>query len=438
MKRGVNMVKTIQNNHLFWDGCDTTALAKEYGTPLYVYSETAIVNECRELREHFINKYEKVRVAYASKAMNILAILKIIEREGLCLDVVSGGELYTAMVANFPAEKIEFNGNNKSLEELAMALDYGVGRIIVDSLQELDWLIQLCQEKKTTAKILFRITPEVQVATHAFISTGQTDSKFGIPLKPEILFPLIEKAIQAPEIQFYGLHFHIGSQLKENETHLTAAQTALNYVLEIKERFQYEVLELNYGGGFGVRYLSEDTRPSYAYFLDPLMALTQKFCQTHGLQMPTIVIEPGRSIVAEAGITLHEIGSIKEIPNVRKYVAIDGGMTDNIRPGLYEAQYSGMLANKAEEEKTEKVTIAGKACESTDILIKDIFLPPVKTGDIFATFSTGAYGYAMASNYNKIPIPAVVIAKEGQASLVVKRQTYQQIIQNEQIPDYLA
>ncbi|MBM7709036.1 diaminopimelate decarboxylase [Enterococcus lemanii] len=432
------MVKTIQNNHLFWDGCDTTALAKEYGTPLYVYSETAIVNECRELREHFINKYEKVRVAYASKAMNILAILKIIEREGLCLDVVSGGELYTAMVANFPAEKIEFNGNNKSLEELAMALDYGVGRIIVDSLQELDWLIQLCQEKKTTAKILFRITPEVQVATHAFISTGQTDSKFGIPLKPEILFPLIEKAIQAPEIQFYGLHFHIGSQLKENETHLTAAQTALNYVLEIKERFQYEVLELNYGGGFGVRYLSEDTRPSYAYFLDPLMALTQKFCQTHGLQMPTIVIEPGRSIVAEAGITLHEIGSIKEIPNVRKYVAIDGGMTDNIRPGLYEAQYSGMLANKAEEEKTEKVTIAGKACESTDILIKDIFLPPVKTGDIFATFSTGAYGYAMASNYNKIPIPAVVIAKEGQASLVVKRQTYQQIIQNEQIPDYLA
>lgn len=432
------MVKTIQNNHLFWDGCDTTALAKEYGTPLYVYSETAIVNECRELREHFINKYEKVRVAYASKAMNILAILKIIEREGLCLDVVSGGELYTAMVANFPAEKIEFNGNNKSLEELAMALDYGVGRIIVDSLQELDWLIQLCQEKKTTAKILFRITPEVQVATHAFISTGQTDSKFGIPLKPEILFPLIEKAIQAPEIQFYGLHFHIGSQLKENETHLTAAQTALNYVLEIKERFKYEVLELNYGGGFGVRYLSEDTRPSYAYFLDPLMALTQKFCQTHGLQMPTIVIEPGRSIVAEAGITLHEIGSIKEIPNVRKYVAIDGGMTDNIRPGLYEAQYSGMLANKAEEEKTEKVTIAGKACESTDILIKDIFLPPVKTGDIFATFSTGAYGYAMASNYNKIPIPAVVIAKEGQASLVVKRQTYQQIIQNEQIPDYLA
>lgn len=432
------MVKTIQNNHLFWDGCDTTALAKEYGTPLYVYSETAIVNECRELREHFINKYEKVRVAYASKAMNILAILKIIEREGLCLDVVSGGELYTAMVANFPAEKIEFNGNNKSLEELAMALDYGVGRIIVDSLQELDWLIQLCQEKKTTAKILFRITPEVQVATHAFISTGQTDSKFGIPLKPEILFPLIEKAIQAPEIQFYGLHFHIGSQLKENETHLTAAQTALNYVLEIKERFQYEVLELNYGGGFGVRYLSEDTRPSYAYFLDPLMALTQKFCQTHGLQMPTIVIEPGRSIVAEAGITLHEVGSIKEIPNVRKYVAIDGGMTDNIRPGLYEAQYSGMLANKAKEEKTEKVTIAGKACESTDILIKDIFLPPVKTGDIFATFSTGAYGYAMASNYNKIPIPAVVIAKEGQASLVVKRQTYQQIIQNEQIPDYLA
>lgn len=431
------MMKTIQDNHLFWDGCDTVALAKEYGTPLYVYSETAIVNECKELRESFINRYENVRVAYASKAMNILAFLKIIEREGLCLDVVSGGELYTAITANFPAEKIEFNGNNKSLEELKMALDYGVGRIIVDSLQELDWLIQLCQEKETTAKILFRITPEVQVDTHAFISTGQTDSKFGIPLKAEILFPLIEKAIEAPEIDFYGLHFHIGSQLKENETHLTAAKTALNYLLEIKERFRYEVKELNYGGGFGVRYLAEDTRPSYAYFLEPLMALTQQFCQAHELSVPTIVIEPGRSIVAEAGITLHEVGSIKEIPDVRKYVAIDGGMTDNIRPGLYGAKYTGMLANKAEEEKVEMVTIAGKACESTDILIKDIMLPAIETGDIFATFSTGAYGYAMASNYNKIPIPAVVLVKDGHADLVVKRQTYQQIIQNEIIPDSL-
>ncbi|MHC5268282.1 diaminopimelate decarboxylase [Enterococcus sp. LJL98] len=427
-------MKTIKNNHLYWDGCDTVALAKNYGTPLYVVSETAIVAECQALQTDFIQKYENVRVAYASKAFNTLAMLKIVEREGLCLDVVSGGELYTAIAADYPAEKIEFNGNNKSLDELRMALEYGVGRIIVDSLQELQWLIALCQEKQTKANILFRITPEVEVATHDFISTGQKDSKFGIPLEEEILFSLINQAIEAPEIEFYGLHFHIGSQLATNDTHLLAAETALHLVLKIKEVFDYELKELNYGGGFGVRYLPEDTRQPYQYFLDPLMALTDSFCEKHQLTRPTIVIEPGRSIVAEAGITLHQIGSIKEVPGVRKYVAIDGGMTDNIRPGLYEAKYTGMLANKAAEPEEEVVTIAGKACESTDILIKDLALPKVETGDLFATFSTGAYGYSMASNYNKLCIPAVVLVNDGKAEVIVQRQTYQQLIQNERVP----
>lgn len=432
------MIKTIKNNHLYWDGCDTVELAKEYGTPLYVVSETAIVEECQALQKDFIQKYENVRVAYASKAFNTLAMIKIIEREGLCLDVVSGGELYTAIMADYPAEKIEFNGNNKSFEELAMALDYGVGRIIVDSLQELEWLIILCQEKQTTANIMFRITPEVEVATHDFISTGQKDSKFGIPLEESVLFGLIQQAIEAPEIAFYGLHFHIGSQLSTNDTHLLAAETALNLVLKIKEKFAFDIRELNYGGGFGVRYLKEDIRQPYRYFLEPLMALTQKFCETHQLTRPTIVIEPGRSIIAEAGITLHRVGSIKEVPGVRKYVAIDGGMTDNIRPGLYQAAYEGILANKAAEVVEEVVTIAGKACESTDILVKDIGLPKVETNDLFATFSTGAYGYAMASNYNKLLIPAVVLVKEGQAEVIVRRQTYQQLLQNECIPASLT
>lgn len=425
------------SEHFIFDGCDTVELAQTYGTPLYVFSETKIIEACQELQRDFIQKYENVRVAYASKAFNTLAMLRLVEKEGLCLDVVSGGELYTAIEAKFEAEKIEFNGNNKSIEELEMALEYGVGRIIVDGLQELQLIQAICKEKQTTANVLFRITPEISVHTHEYISTGQKDSKFGIPLDEAILLPLIKEAIDAPEIEFYGIHFHIGSQLAENQTHLAAAKVALDLVKTIKEKLDYTVKELNYGGGFGVRYTKEDIRQPFAYFLDPLMEQTIAFCEAHQLTRPTIVIEPGRSIVAEAGISLHTIGAIKTLPGIRTYASIDGGMTDNIRPGLYHAAYDGILANKYQAQATETVTISGKICESTDILVKDITLPPVETGDIFLTYTTGAYGYSMASNYNKIQIPAVVFVKDGQAEEVVKRQTYAQIIQNEKIPKHL-
>ncbi|AYW45642.1 diaminopimelate decarboxylase [Tetragenococcus koreensis] len=431
------MIKEIKNNHLYWDGCDTVELAENYGTPLYVISQTAIENECRALQKDFIKKYDNVHVAYASKAFNNLAMLKIIEKEGLGIDVVSGGELYTAIQAQFPAEHIEFNGNNKSDEELAIAIDYGVGRIIVDGSQELDRIGEICRKKEKKANILFRITPEVDVATHQFISTGQKDSKFGLPLDEEFLFPILQQAITMPEVDFYGIHFHIGSQLFDNTTHLKAAKVALELAVRIKEKFDYEIKELNYGGGFGVRYTQDDQRQSYAYFLDPLMALTEDFCEKNGLKRPAIAIEPGRSIVAEAGITLHTIGSIKTLPHIRKYAAIDGGMTDNVRPGLYQAIYTGMVANKADQPLEETVTISGKACESTDILMKDLQVPLIASGDIFTTFTTGAYGYAMANNYNKLAIPAVVLVNKGQADIIVKRQTYAQIIQNERIPDSL-
>lgn len=431
------MIKEIKNNHLYWDGCDTVELAENYGTPLYVISQTAIENECRALQKDFIKKYDNVHVAYASKAFNNLAMLKIIEKEGLGIDVVSGGELYTAIQAQFPAEHVEFNGNNKSDEELAIAIDYGVGRIIVDGSQELDRIGEICRKKEKKANILFRITPEVDVATHQFISTGQKDSKFGLPLDEEFLFPILQQAITMPEVDFYGIHFHIGSQLFDNTTHLKAAKVALEVAVRIKEKFDYEIKELNYGGGFGVRYTQDDQRQSYAYFLDPLMALTEDFCEKNGLKRPAIAIEPGRSIVAEAGITLHTIGSIKTLPHIRKYAAIDGGMTDNVRPGLYQAIYTGMVANKADQPLEETVTISGKACESTDILMKDLQVPLIASGDIFTTFTTGAYGYAMANNYNKLAIPAVVLVNKGQADIIVKRQTYAQIIQNERIPDSL-
>lgn len=424
-------IESIENNHLYWDGCDTVALAEKYGTPVYVLSENAILARTDELHRDFLNKYDNVRAAFASKAFNTIAMCQLLAREGLSLDVVSGGELYTAIAAKFPAEHIEFNGNNKSQAELEMAVEYGVGRIIVDGLTEVERLAKVCRRLQKTAKILFRITPEITVDTHDFISTGQKDSKFGIPLNPEILFPQIEAAIALPEIEFYGLHFHIGSQLSDNSTHIAAAKVALSLVSEIKERYDFTVKELNYGGGFGVEYVPEDLRQPYRYFLDPLMVLTESYCEEHGLQRPAIVIEPGRSLVAEAGITLHTIGEIKTLPGLRTYASIDGGMTDNIRPGLYQADYTGVVANKAGVAKTQQVTISGKACESTDILVKDLAVAPVEAGDLFATFTTGAYGYSMASNYNKLAIPPVVLVKDGKDQLLVARQSYDQMIQNE-------
>lgn len=429
------MVKTIKNGHLYWDGCDTVALAEKYGTPLYVMSENGILARTQELHRDFLDKYDNVRVAYASKAFCTLAMCKLMERAGLALDVVSGGELYTAIQADFPPVHIEFNGNNKSREELVMAIDYGVGRIIVDGLQELALIEAVCAELGKKTQILFRITPEIKADTHDFISTGQKDSKFGIPLNPEILFPQIEAALASEAVDLLGFHFHIGSQLADNSTHLAAAKVALHLALEVKKRYAYELRELNYGGGFGVEYVEGDVRQPYGYFLDPLMALTEAFCDEHQLTRPTIVIEPGRSIVAEAGITLHTIGSIKELPTIRTYASIDGGMTDNIRPGLYQAAYTGLVANKADSATTQVVTISGKACESTDILVKDLAVAALAAGDLFATFTTGAYGYSMASNYNKLPIPAVVLVKDGKDQLIVKRQSYEQMLQNECLPE---
>ncbi|GCF93057.1 diaminopimelate decarboxylase [Enterococcus florum] len=428
---------TVENGHLIWDGCDTVELAKEYGTPLYVFSQTMIEERLQELQRDFVDKYENVRVAYASKAFSTLAMMKIIEKQGFCLEVLSDGELHTAIQAGFPAEKIEINGNNKSLAEVEMAIEHGVGRIIVDSLHEVDLISSLAQEKGKTIQVLFRITPEVNVATHSFISTGQKDSKFGIPINEEILFPLVKKAIQAKGIEFLGFHFHVGSQLFENEAHLGAVDIALDLMKEVRTRFDYAVSELNFGGGYGVQYTDKDVRQPYSYFLDPMMERVLNFCEREGFTQPAVVIEPGRSIVAEAGISLHTIGAIKELPEIRKYVSIDGGMTDNIRPGLYDAEYTGILANKADQAPIETVTVSGKACESTDILVKDLKLPAVESGDIFATFSTGAYGYSMASNYNKLAIPAVVLVKEGQSNLIVKRQSLEQMIENEVLPDYL-
>lgn len=431
------MEREIKNNTLYFDGCNTVELAEKYGTPLYVMSETAIVEKCREIRDTFLNKYERTRAAYASKAFLTLAMCKIIEREGLCMDVVSGGELYTAVKAKFPPERIEFNGNNKSVKELELAVDYNIGRIIVDGLDELSIIEKICREKGRKMNILYRITPGVKSDSHDYIVTGKKDSKFGIPLDNEVIFPAIEQAINSPYVNFMGFHFHVGSQLHNNESHLKALDIVLKLIRDTKDKYNYITPELNIGGGFGIRYTDADDKKPYAYFLNPMMERIEEFFKDLNAARPEIVIEPGRSIAGEAGITLYRIGTVKDIKGIRKYVSVDGGMTDNIRPALYQAKYEGVVANKAEEPRTDVVTICGKCCESGDILIRDANIAKPERGDIFAIFSTGAYGYTMASNYNKNPLPATVLVKEGKSEVIVKRQTYDHMTANEVIPESL-
>lgn len=433
----MNQRREIKDGILYFDGCSTVDLAKQYGTPLYVMSEGDIEDKMREIKTCFLDKYPNTRAAYASKAFCTMAIYKICEKEGFCIDIVSGGELHTAIKAGFPAERIEFNGNNKLPHEIEEALDYGIGRFIVDGLQEVALIEAICKEKGKTANILFRVTPGVAASTHDYITTGKKDSKFGIPLDEDVFFPQVEAAIKAEHINFLGLHFHVGSQLFDNAPFLQALDIILDKVAEIKKRFDYDIKELNLGGGFGATYIDEERKP-YAYFLAPMMERIEAFFTELGVERPAVVIEPGRSIAAEAGLSLYTIGNIKDIRDIRKYVSVDGGMTDNIRPALYQAEYEGLVANKASEPKDDKVTICGKCCESGDILIKDCMITgTAKAGDLFAMFSTGAYGFSMASNYNSNPIPAVVLVKDGKSELIVKRQSYDDMIKNQLMPEML-
>ncbi|MCR4802379.1 MAG: diaminopimelate decarboxylase [Lachnospiraceae bacterium] len=427
----------MKDGKLFFDGCDTTELAKEYGTALYVMSYTEIMNRINELKEQFTDKYENTRIAYASKAFCTEGMYEILKKAGACIDVVSGGELYTARKVGFPAERVEFNGNNKLQKEIDLAVEYGVGRIILDGLQEIPLIENACKKFGKKMNIMIRITPGVAASTHDYIVTGKKDSKFGIPLERDIFLPIVKQVIDSEYLNFTGLHMHIGSQLFENDAFLKALNVLMDWAAIIKKEFNADVKEVNFGGGYGVTYTDEERMP-YSFFMDPMMELLQKRADEIGIERPAAVIEPGRSVVAEAGISLYTVGQIKEIPGVRKYVSIDGGMGDNIRVALYQAEYKGIVANKANEATSEKVTLCGKYCESGDILINDMLVPAsIEMGDIIALFSTGAYGYAMASNYNNNPIPGVVMVKEGKSAWMVKPQTYEQIIQNNVIPDFI-
>lgn len=419
----------IRDNHLWIDGIAAEALAQKYGTPVMVVSETQIRGQIQTLRDQFLSRYENVRAAYAGKAFLPLAMCKVIEEEGLCLDVVSGGELFTALKAGFPAERIEFNGNNKSLEELKMAVENGVGRIIIDGVDELMLIEEACRPSGKRVEALLRISPGVDSHTHQFITTGNVDSKFGIPLHGGMFEEAFLKIDASEHIDLLGFHFHIGSQLHDNEAYLQAVGVLLGIIEDMQRKYGFLTREINIGGGFGVRYTDADDVRPYSYFLNPIMDEIELWSARTGIPRPTVAIEPGRSIVANAGATLYRVGAIKEIPGIRKYVSVDGGMTDNIRTAMYDSWYECHVDSEAESE--EIVTICGKCCESGDILIRDAKVATPKRGDLLTIFSTGAYCLPMASNYNKIPMLPVVFVKQGQDRLVVRRQTYGELVERE-------
>ncbi|NLX61968.1 MAG: diaminopimelate decarboxylase [Tissierellia bacterium] len=412
-------------------GCDTVELAKKYGTPLYVISEDFIIERCREIREDFLEKYSNTMAVYASKAFLTKEMARIIKREGLGMDVVSGGELYTAMEVDFAMDKIVFHGNNKSIDEIEMAVKNGVGRIVVDNIRELDLIESIASKYQKRVGIQFRICPGVDVHTHKYIQTGQLDSKFGIPLADNTIKKAVKKALDCKYIKLLGFHFHIGSQIHENHGYSLAVRKVVSLIKELKDEYGFITRELNTGGGYAIGYKDEEDRKNLSYYTDAIMNTLEQECSKHNLHRPLVIIEPGRWIVGEAGITLYTIGAIKEIPGIRTYVSVDGGMTDNPRPSLYEAKYEAFVANKYEEKAVKKVTVAGKCCESGDILIRDLKVPQIEPGDILAVLATGAYNYSMASNYNRIPRPAVVMISKGKDRLIVRRESYEDLLRNE-------
>ncbi|MFC0014726.1 MULTISPECIES: diaminopimelate decarboxylase [Allobacillus] len=414
----------MSSNHLHIGGIDSIELIEKYGTPLFVYD----VQKIRENARAFVRTFEEsgipFQVAYASKAFSSVAMLQVAKQEKLSLDVVSQGELHTALEAGFPVEKIHMHGNNKSEDELRMAIECGIGCIVVDNFHEISLLEALVEELDTTVQVLLRVTPGIEAHTHDYILTGQEDSKFGFDLNSNQADKALKRLLNLPRFRVLGIHSHIGSQIFETTGFEMAIKKLFQLLIHWKHQYQYDAEVVNLGGGFGIKYTESDQPLPLNQYVVTLTECVKAEAQRLSLSIPEIWIEPGRSIVGDAGITLYTIGSLKEVENVRKYVSVDGGMTDNIRPALYQAKYQAVVANKINDPLIEEVSIAGKCCESGDMLIWDLKTPAIESGDFLAVFSTGAYGYAMASHYNRFPKAAVVFVENGKDQLVVKREKY--------------
>ena len=416
----------VEGNHLIIGGCDTLALASEFGTPLYVFDEATLRAKCAEYREEFARRYPDSLVIYAAKAFINRALAQVFKEEGLGLDVVSGGELSIARSVDFPMAMVYFHGNNKSRHELELATRSGVGRIVVDNFYELSLLDEVARQNGVRQEVLLRLSPGVDPHTHAHLATGAVESKFGFPMAQAE--EAVTRATSSSSLELIGLHFHIGSQIFELSPYKQAIEIVLRFAAEMGSKHGFRLEEFSPGGGLAIAYTEDSQAPSVAEFAEVIVSSLGFESEKLGLKPPRLIVEPGRSITGPAGVALYTVGATKEVPGLRKYVSVDGGMADNIRPALYNARYEAVVANKAEADVLEQVTIAGRFCESGDVLIKDIDLPRLEPGDIIAVPCSGAYCLSLASNYNASLKPAIVLARDGKAHLIRRREGYEDLM----------
>lgn len=429
------------DGHLQIGGCDAVELAEKFGTPLYVFDESYIRSMMRVYKRTIEKEYGgHGNVLYASKAFSCLAMYRIAQQENIGCDAVSGGELYTALKAGFDASEIYVHGNNKSVEELTMSVKAGVGAVVIDSYREAELLNDVAASFGVKQKVLIRVNPGVEAHTHAFVQTARTDSKFGFSINDGAALEYTKHVLSMENLDLKGYHCHIGSQIFEKQSFVLAAQKMMKFICEIKEKTSFEAEILNMGGGFGIHYTDDDPKlrlSDYAEYLTAMIVTIKEEAKALNLTLPYLLIEPGRSIVGEAGITLYTAGSVKDIPGIRKYIAVDGGMFENPRYALYQSKYEAVKASDVNAPKTQKVSLAGKCCESGDLIGVDMPMPDIESGDIIAVFSTGAYHYSMASNYNRNFIPQAVLVTGGKAETIIKKQTYEDLVRNDAIPESL-
>ncbi|MEM9214659.1 MAG: diaminopimelate decarboxylase [Cyanobacteria bacterium P01_F01_bin.150] len=427
--------KINAQDHLEIGGCDVPTLLEQFGSPLYILDEHTVRESCRQYTEAFKTHYQgESLVIYASKAWNCLAVCALVEQEGLGIDVVSGGELFTALKAGFDSAKIYLHGNNKSRHELEMAIASHV-TIVVDNWLELETVVDLAKQQTNEIRIMLRVTPGIECHTHEYIQTGHLDSKFGFD--PEQLDDVFKFVSQQPQLNCMGLHAHIGSQIFELQPHEDLPGVMAQWFLQAKT-YGLTISELDVGGGLGIRYTQADDPPSIEQWAKTVSDAVHKACEMNDIPLPKLIAEPGRSLIGSSCVTAYTVGSRKTVPDLRTYISVDGGMSDNPRPITYQSQYEAILANRMSAATAETVTVAGKHCESGDIVIKDILLPELSTGDTLVVLATGAYNYSMASNYNRVPRPAAVLVNDGMAHLILQRETYEDLLQHDCLPDYLA
>jgi diaminopimelate decarboxylase len=437
MMVGFGTQRVNAQGHLEIGGCDTVALAAEFGTPLYVVDEALVRDNCRQYVQSFRRRLPAVEVAYAGKALLTTAICRLMDEENMALDVASEGELYTALQAGFPAERIKLHGNFKKDSLLQMALDNKVGRIVADSLVELHNLSRLASEMGREAHLLLRVAPGVKTSTHAAIQTGQEDTKFGLGIRTADVWEGVQLARELPGLRLHGFHAHIGSQILDTDAFRRATGVMVEFITSVRDEAGFVTEQLDLGGGLGIRYQEDDYPPSIDELAETIVSALEAACETCGHPLPELILEPGRSIVGEAGTTLYTVGVVKHIPGVRSYVSVDGGLSDNPRPVMYDALYRATIANKAgEPHNNELVRVAGAHCE-TDTLIPEVALQDTAPGDVMAFFGTGAYNQAMASNYNRFTRPAMVLVHEGQADVIYAREELADLVRQDRIPKRL-